>query len=205
MKQFDKFEALREEKQRKIINTGMNEFLKGGYEKASMNALVEAAGISKGALFYYFDNKRSMYLYLFEKCENMVFERAKTVVETMDSDFISRMEDSIKSNIELLHAYPLIFKFMKACKKETSDSVCEEIQQLKNASADRIFGQLYKDINRNLFRVDLDITFAIYTIKTTMFQIVHDHMDEVEEDTSKINHRINNAVEFFRQAFYKEV
>ncbi len=43
---FEKFEALNDEKKKTIINASMKEFVKGGYEKASMNAVVETAGIS---------------------------------------------------------------------------------------------------------------------------------------------------------------
>jgi hypothetical protein len=47
---FSKFEALDCDKKRHIINAAMTEFVRGGFEKASMNTVVEQAGISKDCL-----------------------------------------------------------------------------------------------------------------------------------------------------------
>ncbi len=45
------------------INTkAENLFLRGGYEKTSLNEIVEAAGLSKGAFFHYYKGKNEMAL-----------------------------------------------------------------------------------------------------------------------------------------------
>lgn len=54
------------EKQARIINAAMKEFVKSGYDKASTNKIVKEANISKGSLFNYFHSKKELYLYLIE-------------------------------------------------------------------------------------------------------------------------------------------
>lgn len=59
-----RFESLEESKQHKIRQAALEEFAAHGYEKASTNRIVKAAGIGKGMLFYYFTSKQELYEYL---------------------------------------------------------------------------------------------------------------------------------------------
>ena len=68
----EKFLELPKEKQLKIINAGMEYFGKYGYKSASTDDIAARAEISKGLLFYYFHNKKSFYLYLYDYCAESV-------------------------------------------------------------------------------------------------------------------------------------
>lgn len=56
-----RFDNLEEEKQEKILSEAGEEFAAKGYAEASLNAIIERAGISKGSLYYYFDNKEDLF------------------------------------------------------------------------------------------------------------------------------------------------
>ena len=64
------FEKLPEQKKKKIIDACIKEFSKNGYVNASTNNIVLNAGISKGSLFNYFDNKKKLYLYILDYAIN---------------------------------------------------------------------------------------------------------------------------------------
>lgn len=53
--------------QRKIINAAERLILKRGYEGTSLNDVVAAAGVSKGALFHYFRSKQAVSIDVLEK------------------------------------------------------------------------------------------------------------------------------------------
>ena len=55
-----RFEKLSEEKQDRILDAAAREFAANGYEKASLNLILERAGISKGAAYYYFEDKADL-------------------------------------------------------------------------------------------------------------------------------------------------
>ena len=57
----NKFEQLPLEKQSRIVNASISEFAEKDYETASMNTVVNQAGISKGSLFNYFKTKSILY------------------------------------------------------------------------------------------------------------------------------------------------
>ncbi len=201
---FEKFESLADDKKKVILNSAMKEFVKGGYNKGSMNNVVENANISKGSLFYYFGNKKKLYLYLFEYCQNLTIENAYKHINCGETDFIRRMDHVIRCNVSLLKEYPLIYGFIRSCKQEKNENVTSEISLLITKSTETLFSGIYKNIDVSLFRKELDVNIATYSIKVTMFQIVHDAMASVEPDFEEVLVRVAECSKFFRTALYKK-
>jgi len=56
-----RFEKLSEEKRARILTTSAKEFAAHGYDGASLNHILSEAGISKGAAYYYFDDKADLF------------------------------------------------------------------------------------------------------------------------------------------------
>lgn len=57
-----RFEKLEQSKKDAILDSARAEFSQHGYADASQNRIIEAAGISKGALYYYFDDKNDLFV-----------------------------------------------------------------------------------------------------------------------------------------------
>lgn len=56
-----------------ILLTAFKLFLKNGYKGVSMNMLVDASGLSKGAFYHYFENKEQLFV---ESLDNLFFSYA---------------------------------------------------------------------------------------------------------------------------------
>lgn len=56
-----RFKNLPEEKRLALIETAGREFAQKGYDGASLNFILQKAGYSKGAAYYYFDNKADLF------------------------------------------------------------------------------------------------------------------------------------------------
>lgn len=59
-----RFARLSPGQQQAILRAALNEFAARGFHDASLNQVIEAAGISKGSLYYYFDGKEDLYAHL---------------------------------------------------------------------------------------------------------------------------------------------
>ena len=57
-----RFQKLAPEKRERILAVATLEFTEHGFAKASLNRIIEQAGISKGAMYYYFHDKAHLYL-----------------------------------------------------------------------------------------------------------------------------------------------
>lgn len=56
-----RFDNLDDDAQESLLREAGEEFADKGYESASLNAIIEKAGISKGSLYYYFDDKEDLF------------------------------------------------------------------------------------------------------------------------------------------------
>src|SRR6187455_1104509 len=59
-----RFARLPPEQQQVILRAALEEFAARGFHDASLNRVIEAAGVSKGSLYYYFDGKEDLYTYV---------------------------------------------------------------------------------------------------------------------------------------------
>ena len=59
-----RFANLPTEQQRTILRAALDEFAAHGFHDASLNRVIEAAGISKGSMYYYFDGKEDLYAHV---------------------------------------------------------------------------------------------------------------------------------------------
>ncbi len=55
---FDRFPA---EQQDAVLDAARREFVTHGFAAASLNRIIQAAGVSKGTMYYYFDGKDDLY------------------------------------------------------------------------------------------------------------------------------------------------
>lgn len=200
--EYEKFHALSPEKQTLIINTAMAEFVRGGYEKASMNTIVEKAGISKGSLFFYFKNKKQLFLYLFHLCEEMVVDNTTASLENDTRDFLDRMKRIMRGNVNLIKQHPLVFAFMRTAKSENALEVVAEVAALTNTASEAVFKSVYSAIDETLFKPEIDIPMAVFTVKATLFQLIHDFLRSGETQTDELLSRIDAQILFFKALFY---
>ena len=70
----ERFQELSEEKQLAILRAATEVFAKYEYKKASTDLIASKAGVSKGLLFYYFHNKKDLYLTVYEYVKQIVAE-----------------------------------------------------------------------------------------------------------------------------------
>ena len=71
------FLNLAPEKQEKLLTAAAREFTERPYNEASINQIVQAAGIPRGSFYMYFRDKEDLFHYLMEESINemlMVFE-----------------------------------------------------------------------------------------------------------------------------------
>ena len=59
-----RFAKLPPAQQQAILRAALDEFAAHGFHDASLNRVIDAAGISKGSMYYYFDGKEDLYAHV---------------------------------------------------------------------------------------------------------------------------------------------
>lgn len=70
---------LTEEKQNELIEAGIREFARCGYEGANTNAIARAAGVSAGVLFKYYRDKEGFFLACLQRSVDILEETLRRV------------------------------------------------------------------------------------------------------------------------------
>ena len=78
MRKIVRQEQLKDDKKARLIEAAIEEFNEHGLQNASYNRIIERSGLSKGAVYYYFENKDALFC---------------TVIEDIGERFLDAIKD----------------------------------------------------------------------------------------------------------------
>jgi AcrR family transcriptional regulator len=125
----DKFYALSEEKQDRILNAGFRVFSKNSYKKSPMLEIANEADISKSLLFFYFKNKKELYLFLWDTCARITVEEMTRSGAYEQKDLFGSMDHGMQAKLRLMRQYPDIGVFAVRAFYEKDPEVSADIQK----------------------------------------------------------------------------
>ncbi|MFJ7735879.1 TetR/AcrR family transcriptional regulator [Lysinibacillus sp. NPDC097287] len=207
------FIKVSEEKQRNIINAALNEFSKHPYETASTNKIVKEAGISKGILFRYFGNKKSLYLFLYEYVLDKLSEAIFADLKLADPDVFERYKQLISMKMNLVQQNPAFFHFMNRVLIEKSPEVTTELEKIQSLKEENNYDKFLTDIDYSFFKEEIDTKYALDTIKWVLDGISNRYDQQLKESIHDIDSfntlidqctvEIEEYFHFLKPLFYK--
>lgn len=127
-----RFAKLPQAQQQAILSAALDEFSTHGFHDASLNRVIEAAGISKGSLYYYFDGKDDLYAYV----ARVELERLLAHVEPFDlthagtpDAFWAELERFYLRSMAALEATPELAALIRGWMAASSTPALQEVQQ----------------------------------------------------------------------------
>ena len=126
----EKFYALPKEKQDRIINAGYKVFAKNSYKKSPVNEIALEADISKALLFFYFKNKKELYLFLLKTAEETTSKALMESGAYDGDDIFDIMYKGLITKAKLMRQYPNMGKFSIKAYYEKDPDVAKEVQKV---------------------------------------------------------------------------
>lgn len=126
----EKFYALSEEKQNAIINAGFKVFARNSYKRSPVNEIAIEAGISKSLLFFYFRNKKELYIFLLKKSEELT---KRTLMESgvmNGTDIFDIMYRGLLAKASMMKKYPDMGNFSIKAYYEKDPEVVKDVQKI---------------------------------------------------------------------------
>jgi len=161
---YDNFKNLNEDKKKKILDACIYEFADKGYDQASTNSIIKKAGISKGILFHYFKNKKSLFYYILDYCIREMIEEYKKYPLTETKDIFQRISELGVIKLKIAHKYPYIVKlFMESLQKAPQD-MRSEIEKKYLQITKEWMPLFFEDIDYSKFRRNVEPSKAIQII-----------------------------------------
>ncbi|MFQ6677557.1 MAG: TetR/AcrR family transcriptional regulator [Fidelibacterota bacterium] len=176
------FEKLPIEKQVRIVNASISEFAERNYGNASMNKVVEQAGISKGSLFNYFKTKSSLYLHIYQLALGEVKGYLRKVRdETADLSFEIRLSKIVSAGIQFITEHPrlarIYFRLVYSGDSPNRKLIVNELQTM----SDNYLGNIIQDaMSRGELNQGLDKAQAVFFLDAVLNRFLKDYHEALE-------------------------
>jgi TetR/AcrR family transcriptional regulator len=145
-----------------LFEAALAEFIDKGYEQASINTILQAAGMSKGQFYYHFRTKEDLYLSLI----GVLIERKQaflaSVMQPQDfqQDIFGIFRTQVHHSMNFAREHPAINRFGESFLREKGGPIYEKALAVynfdDNAAIDRLIDMAYQ---RGELREDLPLPF----------------------------------------------
>jgi len=158
---YKNFENLNQDKKRTILEACIHEFAARGFENASTNSIIKEAGISKGILFHYFGNKKSLFLYIVDYGIQTIREEYDKYPLMETGDIFKRLIELGVLKLKLHHAFPDISKILIEALANSPEDLRSEVERKCNSISKEYMPVLFEKIDDSKFREGVNTTKAI--------------------------------------------
>lgn len=197
------FDQLPAVKQKRIIDASIKEFSGNGYGSASLNKVVKAAGISKGSLFNYFNNKSSLFLFVYEIALKNVKQYLRAVRdETEAQPFFTRLEKIMHAGVDFISIHPRLARiYFRILYTSDSPHSREILVELRKLSSDYMFEIVQEGILNGDLNPNLKIERAVFIIDSVLNRFLQEcHQSSGEMDVAAW---INDLKDIFSRGMKK--
>lgn len=192
------FENLPDDKKQKIIDAAIEEFALNGYRNGSTNEIVKKAGISKGILFHYFENKKNLYLYILDYSIDYYSEFFNDYIRDIDKDDIFEIIKDINlKKLELFSDSPIMYEFITKAFVSYPEELEEDIKKRYLEVFNESFGKIISKLNMNKFREGIDKSKALEVIMFTLDGLTNKYIKEYKRKEDKIIGDVNELMNIF--------
>lgn len=187
----------------------MKEFSQKGYANASTDVIVKEADISKGSLFYYFKNKKDLFLFLYDYAINIVKKGIINKLDLKERDVFFRRRQAAALKIEILKKHPEIYDFLTTAYVEDANDVRNDLEKRNKKLISEGQTLLNKDIDTSKFKEDVEVKRAVEIITWTTDGFTNKEMAKIKNNSSRelnLNELFNEMdvyLEMLKKSFYK--
>ncbi|MFO7951907.1 MAG: helix-turn-helix domain-containing protein [Bacillota bacterium] len=201
------FVNLPEEEQGKILEAALDEFSEKDYDAASLNQIISRAGISKGSMYHYFNNKEELFIYVLEEAMKKKKAFLTEVLNQSDKklhklDIFENLELQLHSAISFArknyryHQISINLQNMPECelKKRIWGRFREAFEEYMETMVE-------KAIFDGAIRSDLGKSFVIRILQfflTRFTEIYPDYREMMQKDDSQVTREMSNLVGFLK-------
>jgi AcrR family transcriptional regulator len=157
-----------EDKRVAVLAAAVREFAALGYASASTNHIVEAAHISKGLLFYYFGDKKGLYLYAVQTSIGELTRRFDERLGAAASpDVFERLKQYTLAKWSLVEEQPAVFEFLQEAVLDPPAELRDALAECTAEPTAMAYQRLFQGIDTAAFRPGVTVEQAMCLLSWT--------------------------------------
>lgn len=200
----EKFHTLSVEKRQRIISAGFYVFSQNSYKKSSMNEIAQQAQISKSLLFFYFKNKRELYLYLWDTASRLTVKYLNDYHCYEPGDLFQMMERGMNAKLSLMEKYPYMANFAVRAFFEKDAEISAAIQASYQKAFSQKATQALAQVNPEDFIPGLDLRMMYRQMFLASEGYLWEMLQKGDVDWDLVRQDFANLMDFWKSVFYSE-
>ena len=151
-------------KRKRIFRNAAAEFATHGYHKANINSIARGAGIGKGSIYLYFEDKLDLYHSTFQEAASILNE-IFDALENADMEAIEKIEKVFETSVDAFPRYRSMFKMYSDLTSFGNEKGLTDLANvLESRSAEFWRNTLRDGIRAGSIRKDVSVEHAAYLI-----------------------------------------
>ena len=199
----EKFFQLPEEKQTRILNAGFRVFARNSYRKSPMNEIAEEAGISKSLLFFYFKNKKELYLFLMKNAEELTMEYLRSSGCYEEKDIFEMMYKGLLAKANMMRKFPDMSVFALKAYYEDDDEVKDELRKIIAPYVDLSTNKSLPKLDPKVFKEGLDLQMMYRDMYLASEGYMYQMQYDGKVDVDKIVADYRKLIDFWKKLYLK--
>ncbi len=186
-----------------LFDAAIAEFVRQGYEQASINTILMAAGMSKGQFYYHFKSKEGLYFAIVEVLIARKREFMASVMQPDDfqHDLFTILQTQIQHGLAFARSYLAISRFGESFMGERGKPIYEKTLAKFNFQGDEGLGALVeRAYAKGELRTDLPLSFIKSFIA---FFFTHAIEAANLQADDALDERLNNLIAVMRSGLEK--
>ena len=174
----EQFEKLPACKQNKILDACFREFGQKGYQRASTNTIVNQAGIPKGTLFYFFGNKKQLFLYLVDYAVGKYVKFVDRFMDDLPPDLFDRLLFMVQVRMRFAALAPQLYRFLFKALLNIPDSIQADMQDRFKVYAEGNQKFMREGLDTSRLRADVSVEQVMELLSYIMDGLLTRHTDK---------------------------
>lgn len=201
----ERFKELPEEKQLSILRAATEVFAKYEYKRASTELIAAKAGVSKGLLFYYFHNKKDLYLTVFEYVIRSTTESVADPKLFEITDFFELIAYASVKRFKMLAENPYMVELAMRSFYSDKEEISDDLKGNIKKEFEQSYKKYFNKIDLSKFKEDVNP----YEIYKMMIWLVDGYLHELQMNNEPlcldaIETEFSNWTDMFKRIAYKE-
>jgi AcrR family transcriptional regulator len=175
------------------------------YRHASTEEIAVKAGISKGLLFYYFHDKRSLYLFLYDYAAALMTETVMDGGFLEIRDVFEMFEYAAGRKYAVLEKNPFVMDFVMRSYFSEKEAVSEDLNKRFEKITAEIYGSYFSNLDYSKFKDGVNSFEIMQMLTWTADGYLHERQRQSKPvDLDELMEKYRNWSELFKRISYKE-
>lgn len=203
------FLNLSEAEQQRVLEAALDEFARYDFHSASLNRIIQKAGISKGSMYHYFHNKEDLYLYLLDqtaekKKQFMAAALSGLYKPVHELGFFEILEFQVEAGVEFALQNPRLQKVFQDLESIDNQELQAKIKerlggQLDDYVEDYLGAMVDRAVAAGELRADLDRNFLLRLLKFFFLNFIQIFPEARRlEDPARVQRELEQLLSFLK-------